>query len=111
MIRGLVPALLVALLATGCTAAYDDDGEARSSGRMAPAPAKAPDAVPVVIDSDLAPDDLVAITYLVRHPRVRVLGITVPSTGMVTPVIAPVTGSCGPVPDTNISPTAFTAWL
>ena len=51
---------------------------------MAPAPAKASDAVPVVIDSDLAPDDLAAITYLVRHPRVRVLGITVPSTGMVT---------------------------
>ena len=84
MIRALVPAVLVALLATGCTAAYDDDGEARGTGRMAPAPAKASDAVPVVIDSDLAPDDLAAITYLVRHPRVRVLGITVPSTGMVT---------------------------
>ncbi|MET1058532.1 MAG: nucleoside hydrolase [Nocardioides sp.] len=84
MNRALVPALLVALLATGCTAAYDDDGEARGTGRMTPAPAKAADAVPVVVDSDLAPDDLAAITYLVRHPRVRVLGITVPTTGMVT---------------------------
>ena len=51
---------------------------------MAPAPAKAADAVPVVVDSDLAPDDLAAITYLMRHPRVRVVGITVPTTGMVT---------------------------
>ena len=78
--RALV-ALLLAVLATGCTAAYDNDGEARSSGRMAPAPAKAADAVPVVVDSDLAPDDLAAITYLLRHPRVRVVGITVPTTG------------------------------
>jgi len=75
---------LLAVLATGCTAAYDNDGEARSSGRMTPAPAKAADAVPVIVDSDLAPDDLVAITYLMRHPRVRVVGITVPTTGMVT---------------------------
>ena len=40
--------------------------------------------VPVVIDSDLAPDDLAAIAYLVRHPAVEVLAITVPTTGMVT---------------------------
>ena len=83
MTRALV-ALLLAVLVSGCTAAYDDDGEARGTGQMAPAPAKAADAVPVVVDSDLAPDDLAAITYLVRHPGVRVVGITVPSTGMVT---------------------------
>ena len=83
MTRALV-ALLLAVVLSSCTAAYDDDGEARAGGRLAPAPPKAADAVPVVIDSDLAPDDLAAITYLVRHPRVRVVGITVPSTGMVT---------------------------
>jgi inosine-uridine nucleoside N-ribohydrolase len=40
--------------------------------------------VPVVVDSDLAPDDLAAIAYLLRHPDVEVLAITVPATGMVT---------------------------
>ncbi|RYP81061.1 hypothetical protein EKO23_24080 [Nocardioides guangzhouensis] len=72
---------LLATVASGCTAPYDDDGEV--TGLMGAAPAKADDAVPVVIDSDLAPDDLAAITYLVRHPRVDVVGITVPATGMV----------------------------
>jgi len=37
-----------------------------------------------VVDSDLAPDDLVALAYLLRHPRVRVLAVTVPTTGLVT---------------------------
>jgi hypothetical protein len=83
-VKATVVALLLTVLVSGCTAAYDNDGEARGSGRMAPAPAKATDAVPVVIDSDLAPDDLAAITYLARHPGVRVVGITVPTTGMVT---------------------------
>ncbi len=38
----------------------------------------------MVVDSDLAPDDLVALAYLLRHPDVRVLAITVPTTGLVT---------------------------
>jgi hypothetical protein len=79
--RLVAAAALLAVVASGCTAAYDDDGEV--TGLMSAAPAKAGDAVPVVIDSDLAPDDLAAITYLVRHPRVDVVGITVPATGMV----------------------------
>ena len=80
--RVVAAAALLAVVAAGCTAAYDDDGEV--TGMMSAAPAKAGDAVPVVIDSDLAPDDLAAITYLVRHPQVDVVGITVPTTGMVT---------------------------
>lgn len=75
-----VVGLLVAT--TGCTAAYDDDGEVMG-GRLAPPPAKAADAVEVVVDTDLAPDDLVALAYLLRSPRVRVLAITVPTTGEV----------------------------
>jgi hypothetical protein len=76
--------VLLAVAAGGCTAAYDDDGEWLGAEPMAAAAAKDPRAVPVVVDSDLAPDDLAAITYLVRHPRVEVVGITVPTTGMVT---------------------------
>ena len=72
--RHLAAALLLPSLAACAPAAYDNDGETLVGGRLAPAPAKAPDRVPVVIDSDLAPDDLAAIAYLVRHPSVEVLG-------------------------------------
>ena len=72
--KGLLAVLLgVVLLASGCTAAFDNDGEARNGGPLAAAAAKRADAAPVVIDSDLAPDDLVAIAYLLRHPAVRVV--------------------------------------
>ena len=56
----------------------------RRRRRSRPHPPRAADATPVVIDSDLAPDDLAAIAYLVRHPAVDVLAISVPTTGMVT---------------------------
>ena len=48
---------------------------------MSPAAAQQPDAVPVVVDTDLAPDDLAALALLLRHPRVRVVAVTVPQTG------------------------------
>lgn len=77
-------AAAIALVLSGCTAAYDDDGEVMMAGRLAAAATKSPVTTPVVIDTDLAPDDLAAIAYLVRHPAVDVLAITVPDTGMVT---------------------------
>ncbi|KRF34263.1 nucleoside hydrolase [Nocardioides sp. Soil805] len=80
---GLVVPLLVALVACA-QAASDDDGELIVGGSLSPAPARTADPTPVVIDSDLAPDDLAAIAYLVRHPSVDVLAISVPTTGMVT---------------------------
>lgn len=115
MRRRLAPALAAALLAglaTGCTAAYDGDGELRPPGDLAPIPAKRADAVDVVVDTDLAPDDLVALAYLLRHPGVRVHAITVPTTGLVNcPVgidlahdlmtavdVSPVPISCGTNP-------------
>ncbi|GAA1963564.1 hypothetical protein GCM10009798_24520 [Nocardioides panacihumi] len=80
-------ATAVALLACGCasacTAAYDDDGEVMPPGQLSVPAAKHHDAVDVVVDTDLAPDDLVALAYLLRHPGVRVLAVTVPATGMV----------------------------
>lgn len=82
--RAVIAGCALSLLVTGCAAAYDDDGEVLVSGSLAAAPPGASERVPVVIDSDLAPDDLAAIAYLVRHPSVEVLAITVPETGMVT---------------------------
>jgi hypothetical protein len=75
-----VPVAVVALAACS-PAASDTDGEVFVPGPMAPAAAKRPDAVPVVVDTDLAPDDLAALALLVRHPGVRVVAVTVPTTG------------------------------
>lgn len=75
---------LLAVLVACAPAASDDDGERIVGGSLAPAPPQHADATPVVIDSDLAPDDLAAIAYLLRHPAVDVQAISVPSTGMVT---------------------------
>lgn len=73
-----------ALALSACTAASDDDGEIVPPGELASPPPKEPGAVDVVVDSDLAPDDLVALAYLMRHPEVNVLAVTVPATGLVT---------------------------
>ncbi len=76
----LLPALVLAL--TGCSAAASDaDGEIFVAGPMEPPAQKRPDAVPVLVDTDLAPDDLAALALLVRHPGVEVVAITVPGTG------------------------------
>jgi inosine-uridine nucleoside N-ribohydrolase len=73
---------LVAALAACAPAASDDDGEILARGPMAPAADKAPDAAPVVVDTDLAPDDLAALALLLRHPGVEVVAVTVPTTGL-----------------------------
>src|ERR671911_535325 len=77
----LAAALLVTALVACTPAASDDDGEVYATGPMAPAPDKAAEAVPVVVDTDLAPDDLAALALLVRHPEVEVVAITVSQTG------------------------------
>jgi hypothetical protein len=71
------------LVLGGCAAPYDDDGEALTSARLAPAPQRLSSATPVVVDTDLGADDLVAIALLLRHPEVRVEAITVAATGLV----------------------------
>ncbi len=76
----LVP-LVVSVLAACSPAASDADGEVYVAGPMAPAAPKRPDAVPVLVDTDLAPDDLAALALLMRHPGVEVVAITVPLTG------------------------------
>jgi hypothetical protein len=79
--RVLLVPLALAVLTACSPAASDVDGEVYAPGPMAPAAEKRADAVPVVVDTDLAPDDLAALALLLRHPEVRVLAVTVPQTG------------------------------
>lgn len=79
---GMVMSLCLLVL-VGCSAPYDDDGEAFTSARLAPAPQRLSTATPVVVDTDLGADDLVALALLLRHPSVRVEAITVAATGLV----------------------------
>lgn len=85
MRKPVLAAILLSWVLSSCAAAAgDDDGEIFFPGPMTAQPAKSPEAVPVVVDTDLAPDDLAAIALLVRHPDVDVVGITVPTTGELT---------------------------
>jgi inosine-uridine nucleoside N-ribohydrolase len=51
----------------------DGDGDGAGDGR-----------VPLVVDTDLASDDVLALLYLVSHPRVDLLAVTVTGAGEVT---------------------------
>ena len=53
---------------------------------VASTPAPSPAAVPVVIvDTDLSSDDIMALAYLARDPRVDIRAVTVSGTGLVHP--------------------------
>lgn len=76
----------------GCAAPADLDGEALAFGSgAAPAPASAPPparvpgapVVPVVVDTDLGSDDLLALAFLLRAPDVDVRAVTIAATGLV----------------------------
>jgi hypothetical protein len=91
---------MCALVLGGCSAPYDGDGEARASLRLAPVAGRLPTAAPVVVDTDLGADDLVALALLLRHPAVRVEAITVAATGLVgcpeaADVVADLTAALG----------------
>ncbi|GAA3516883.1 nucleoside hydrolase [Nocardioides daeguensis] len=78
-------ATLCATLLVACAPA-EGDGEPVPPvppGPLAAAPAKAPDARRVVVDTDLGRDDLLALALLVRHPGVRVEAVTIAATGLV----------------------------
>ncbi|KQX64385.1 nucleoside hydrolase [Angustibacter sp. Root456] len=68
---------------TGCSGAYDADGEPASAGRLVAAPGRLPSARPVVVDTDLGADDVVALGLLLRRPDVDVRAVTVAATGLV----------------------------
>jgi hypothetical protein len=65
-----------------CTPPSDNDGEL-AEGELVSAPAKDPDARPIVVDTDLGGEDLVAVAFLLRHPAVRVEALTIAATGLV----------------------------
>ena len=83
MRRCLLSLVSVAALA-GCAAPYDGDGELVPTGSLGGGgvPPSA-DATPVVVDTDLGGDDLVALAFLLRHPSVRVEAVTIAGTGLV----------------------------
>jgi hypothetical protein len=132
---GTVAALAAGVLLAGCAAPADLDGEVLAAGPdsgtgagSAPVPARDPDdaAVPVVVDTDLGADDLLALTFLLRSPEVEVRAVTIAANGLVrcdagTDVVAglvaalavhPVPVACGraqPGPGGRAFPTAWRA--
>lgn len=81
--RALVAAAVAVLALAGCAAPYDDDGELAPVGALPGGAAPDEDATPIVVDTDLAGDDLVALAYLLRRPDVRVVAVTIAGTGLV----------------------------
>ena len=74
-----------ALLVAGIAVAAGPGSASTGSGSFAPAPPRTPSASarPIVIDTDMGMDDLMAILYLLRRDDVRVEAITVVGTGEV----------------------------
>ena len=63
---------------------YDDDGEVTPAGQLdGRRRRRLPTPTPVVVDTDLGGDDLVALAFLLRHPSVRVEAVTIAGTGLV----------------------------
>ncbi len=64
----IIAGLLISLLITSCSI-------------VEPTPTPIPDPIPVIIDTDMALDDWLAILYLLNHPEVIVKAITVTGAG------------------------------
>ncbi len=79
----MLTGVVLAATLVGCAAPYDGDGEVALVGSLSEGAAPDADAMPVVVDTDLGGDDLVALAFLLRHPRVRVEAITIAATGLV----------------------------
>jgi len=76
--------MLVAVILASCTATPGASPSAseRASSVPTPTPTLAnPDPVTLVVDTDVAADDLVAIAFLVSAPNVEIVAITVTGTG------------------------------
>ena len=55
--------------------------EPSTTSTVSPSTGAASDRIPLLIDTDVAPDDLVAIAFLVASPKVEIEAITVSGTG------------------------------
>lgn len=76
-LRGACTAVLVASLASACGGGEGATSQARPAGGATGA------AVPVVVDTDLAVDDLVALAFLLSSTEAEVRAVTVSGTGEV----------------------------
>lgn len=92
-------AILGTVAMAACAAPTDSDGELVTvalAGRLGLAPERTPGAtaVPLVVDTDLGADDLLALAFLLRHPDVEVKAVTIAATGLVAcdPGVSVVTG-------------------
>ena len=77
-LRCLCTAVLVASLASACAGGGEGD-----TTEAAPAGGVAGAAAPVVVDTDLAVDDLVALAFLLSSTEADVRAVTVSGTGEV----------------------------
>lgn len=68
--------LLAALVAVGCSAATSAETASPSGASSADTARR-----PILVDTDVAGDDLVALSFLVASPRVDLVGVTVSGTG------------------------------
>ena len=83
MRRWCAAAVVLLAAVAGCAAPYDDDGEGPALMASAAAPPPFHDATPVVVDTDLGGDDLVALAFLLRQRSVDVRAVTIAATGLV----------------------------
>jgi pyrimidine-specific ribonucleoside hydrolase len=80
-----VAPLVLGLVVLGACAATPSQapGSAPAASDQLPSVPASPDPVTIVIDTDVAPDDLVAIAFLVASPSVEIAAITVTGAGEV----------------------------
>lgn len=82
--RGRCAAAVAGMLAVmGSVAAGCGSEEGSGTDRSGSTSGAVDERTPVVIDTDGGSDDAMAILYLLQHPEVEVLGITVSGTGIV----------------------------
>ena len=82
--RRIATALVLSLIAAACsgsdsTESTDDDPIDAVSGE----PFSADTPRPIIVDTDMGADDIMALAFLLEHPQVDVLAVTVSGTGLV----------------------------
>lgn len=95
--RWLVPLAVISMLVPGCdgsgdgaidttlaatTATATTTAEETTTTSVAPTSVLSPVALPIIIDTDVALDDAMAIPYLLRRPDIEILAVTVSGTGV-----------------------------
>jgi inosine-uridine nucleoside N-ribohydrolase len=82
-VKRLAAAAVCAVLLAGCSVGAGPTTPAGSGGPASSPTASPPAARPIVIDTDLGGDDLLAVSLLLADPGVDVRAITVAGTGLV----------------------------